>query len=190
MRPPSLFPFSHVPHANFYQTQQLVDILRPPVPHPKPIYFALLSSLAKAILLQAETEVTAEKRSALPLAQVTANLLGTLDRFADILWAKLLQRAGAWPVPHVIPATDVDGTLFDEASRRKALGYRKDESGGEFTTRVSGMMRVYFQVLSAPVAQPLDPRFRFPRYWTFFARMLSAPQLLESPVAPEVLYGE
>lgn len=167
-----------------------MDILRPPQPHPKPIYFALLSSLAKAILLQAETEVTAEKRSAIPLAQVTANLLGTLDRFADIFWAKLCQRAGGWPVPYGIPSVDVDGTAFDEATLRKALGYRKDESSPEFTTRVAGMIRVYFHVLHAPVSQPLDPRFRFPRYWTFFARMLSAPQLLESPVAPEVLYGE
>ena len=172
------------------QTQQLIEILRPPVPHPKPIYFALLSSLSKAILLQAETEVTAEKRSAIPLAQVTANLLGALERFADVFWAKLLQRTGGWPVPYPIPAVDTDGTIFDQTSLRKALGYRADESSSEFTTRVSGMTRVYFHVLSAPVAQPLDPRFRFPRYWTFFARILSLPQLLDSPVAPEVIYGK
>lgn len=165
-------------------------MIRPPQPHPRPVYFALLSSLAKAILLQAETEVTAEKRSAIPLAQVTANLLGALERFADVFWAKLCQRAGGWPVPHVVPSTDVDGTPFDETTKRKALGYKPGESAAEFTTRAAGMTRVYFHVLNAPVAQPLDPRFRFPRFWTFFARMLAEAQLLESPVAPEVIYSK
>jgi len=43
------------------------------------MYFALLSSLAKSILFQAETEVTAEEKSAGPLAQVAFNLLERLD---------------------------------------------------------------------------------------------------------------
>ncbi|THG95195.1 hypothetical protein EW026_g6411 [Hermanssonia centrifuga] len=170
-------------------SQQIVDIIRPSPMHSPPVYFALLSSLAKAILLQAETEVTAEKRSAIPLAQVTANLLGALEGFADIFWAKLCQRAGGWPIPAVVPTMDVDRMPFDDATRRKALGYRsEDESLSDYNLRVSGMMRVYFHVLSAPVAEPLDARFRLPRYWTYFARMLSSPQLLETSVAAEVLY--
>ncbi|KAI0659174.1 GLE1-like protein-domain-containing protein [Cubamyces menziesii] len=170
-------------------SQQIVEIIRPLQPHPEPVYIALLSSLAKAILLQAETEVTAEKRSAIPLAQVTTNLLGALDGFADVFWAKLCQRAGGWPVPIVVPAKDADGAPFSPEARRKALGYRgEDESLAEYTSRVSGMMRVYFQILVTPVNQPLDPVVRLPRYWTFFSRMLKEPQLLDSSVAPQVLY--
>ena len=168
-----------------------MEIIRPLQPHPEPVYIALLSSLAKAILLQAETEVTAEKRSAIPLAQVTTNLLGALDGFADVFWAKLCQRAGGWPVPIVVPAKDADGAPFSPEARRKALGYRgEDESLAEYTSRVSGMMRVYFQILVTPVNQPLDPVVRLPRYWTFFSRMLKEPQLLDSSVAPQVLYSE
>ncbi|KAI0336994.1 hypothetical protein BDW22DRAFT_1340666 [Trametopsis cervina] len=170
-------------------TQQLIDIVRPATPHPKPIYFALLSSLSKAILLQAETEVTAEKRSAIPLAQVTANLLGSVDRFCDIFWAKLCQRAGGWPVPHTVPSVDTDDTPFDEPTRRKALGYRADESASDYSNRVAGIMRVYFHVVHAQVDKVIDARFRLPRYWTFFARMLAQPPLLEAPVGPEVLFA-
>ena len=141
--------------------------------------------------MQAETEVTAEKKSAIPLARVTTNLLMALQGFADIFWAKLCQRAGGWPVPIVVPAKDVDGTTFSDDARRKALGYRDaEESLADYTSRVSGMMRVYCHVLAIPVEQPLDPIIRLPRYWTFFSRMLKDPQLLESPVAPQVLYSE
>ena len=121
---------------------------------------------------------------------MTANLLGTLTKFPEIFWAKLLGRAGGWPVPCVVPDRDFDNEPFDEKAKYKSLGYRgKDETLQEHTTRVSGMMRVYFHILCAPVPSPLDPKFRSSRYWTWFARMLSEPQLLDSPVAAEVIHG-
>jgi nucleoporin GLE1 len=125
--------------------------------------------------------VTAEKRSAIPLAHVAANLLQELEGFSEILWAKLVQRTGGWPIPIVPPREpDVDYT--------KLSGFREDESLSEFTIRVAGIMRVYFYILIAPVNLPLDPPFRVTRYWIYFARMLSDRQLLESgPVAPELL---
>jgi nucleoporin GLE1 len=157
------------------------------------IYFAALSSLAKAILLQAETEVTAEKRSAIPLAMVAARLLGTLEGFPDIFFAKLVQRSGGWPVPSVIPSTDSDGTAWNELERTKAMGYRtydkQRETLSDHVMRVSGMMRVYFLILAAPVPQPLDKMFQLPRFWTYFARMIGDERLLETAVAAQVLHG-
>ena len=176
---------------SFHQSHEIVNIIRPVNPHPEPVYIALLSSLAKAILLQAETEVTAEKKSAIPLAQVTTNLLMALQGFADIFWAKLCQRAGGWPVPVVVPAKDVDGSPFTEETRRKALGYcDAEETLADYTSRISGSMRVYFHILTTPVDQPLDPIMRLPRCWTFFSRMLKDPNMLESPVAPQVLFSK
>ena len=64
-------------------SHEVVEVVLGSPRHPEPVYFALLSSLAKAILLQAETEVTAEKRSAGPLAQVAAHALGALAGFAE-----------------------------------------------------------------------------------------------------------
>ncbi|KAH7915537.1 GLE1-like protein-domain-containing protein [Hygrophoropsis aurantiaca] len=171
----------------------LFQVLHPSPPLSSDVYFALLSSLSKAILLQAETEVTAEKRSAIPLAQVTALLLGKLEGFADIFFAKLVQRCGGWPIPSVIPSTDSDGTAWNDIERTKAMGYRisdgKKESLSEYVMRVSGIMRVYFLILVAPVQQPLDKMFQLPRLWSYFARMLGDVRLLETAVAAEVLHA-
>lgn len=174
-------------------TQQLIEIICPSKRLPLDIYFAALSSLAKAILLQAETEVTAEKRSAIPLAMVAARLLGTLEGFPDIFFAKLVQRSGGWPVPSVIPSTDSDGTAWNEMERTKAMGYRTNddqrETLSEHVMRVSGMMRVYFLILAAPVPQPLEKMFQLPRFWTYFARMIGDERLLETAVAAQVLHA-
>jgi len=141
--------------------------------------------------------VTAEKRSAGPLAEVTANLLIRLPTFADILFAKLVQRAGGWAVPCVVPRTDVDGRPWkDEDERLKAMGYRKSggdeaaglESTGEYVARVSGLMRVYFGVLKVPMGGPVPGMFRVPKYWIWFSRMLGERGLLETAVAPQIMY--
>lgn len=181
-------------------SSQLHSLLMPTTPHPEEIYVPLLSSLAKAILLQAETEVTASKAAAIPLAQVTRNLLGTLPHFEDVLFAKLAQRVGGWAIPTSIPRSDIDSTPFDETSLRKVMGYRDSEDGKEtqsdYVTRVAGIMRVYFLVLMGVggLDKPLGKMWQTPRYWSYFARMLGGGVRggntgIESAVAAEVLYG-
>ncbi|KAF7982699.1 hypothetical protein HWV62_26536 [Athelia sp. TMB] len=182
-------------------SSQLHSLAMPPTPHPDEIYIPLLSSLAKAILLQAETEVTASKAAAIPLAQVTKNLLGTLPHFDDVLFAKLVQRVGTWGIPTAMPATDIDSTVpFDEDGLRKVMGYRDSESGREaqsdYVQRVAGIMRVYFLVLmgSGGVDRPLGKSWQTQRYWAFFARMLGGSvgggsSGVESAVAAEILFA-
>ncbi|KAF5381578.1 hypothetical protein D9615_005384 [Tricholomella constricta] len=188
---------------------QLYQVLHPPgLPaHHPAIYKALLSSLSKAILLQAETEVTAEKKSAGPLAKVTFNLLETLDGFAEVFFSKLVQRAGGWPVPYMVPPEDVGGGPWkDEDERnkavdtaqRKAMGFRKGSNGGtgddletasEYNARVSGLMRVYFHILKFPPKhKPLHPLFKITRYWTWFTRILMDKRLLATAVAAQLIY--
>ncbi|KAJ8501725.1 hypothetical protein ONZ45_g12055 [Pleurotus djamor] len=178
---------------------QLYGILRPNPPHPQPIYLAALSSLSKAILLQAETEVTAEKRAAIPLSRVTRHLLGALPDFHHIFLAKLVQRVGGWAIPIVVPAKDHDGQPWaDNTARARAMGYRKSgdggalESNGDYATRISGILRVYFSILTVPVSPsdtPLPPMFQLPRFWTWFARLMGERALLVSHVAPQVIYA-
>ncbi|PPQ66920.1 hypothetical protein CVT26_010009 [Gymnopilus dilepis] len=180
-------------------SQQLVEILRPSrgPPHPEAIYLSLCSSLAKAILLQAETEVTAKKVSAGPLAQVAFNLLDTLDAFPVIFFAKLVQRCGGWAIPVVIPREDADGTTWPSREAYfKACGWRKSSTGEglesteEYSNRVSAMMRVYFHILKIrPVNKPLERPYHVSRYWAWFARMLNDTELLKAAVAPELLYS-
>ncbi|KAF8984490.1 GLE1-like protein-domain-containing protein [Cyathus striatus] len=183
-------------------SSQLLNIMKPNPPHHPVLYNALLSSLSKAIIEQAETEVTAEKRSSVPLAQATWNLLGVLPGFADVLWAKLVQRVGGWAVPCTIPGeTDFDGHKWTPGEREKAMGYRKSQTGdgtessAEFTTRVCGIMRVYFGILRCSAegmgGKPVDrslKMFTLPRYWIWFARMLGQRALLGTGVAAQLIY--
>jgi len=148
-----------------------------------------LSSLAKAILLQAETEVTAEKRSAKPIAQLTLNSIIALDGFSVVFWAKLCQRTGGWAVPVPVPSRDVDGTPFTPATCRKASGLREEETSVDHTTRVAGIMRVYFSLLLLPPSRPLPREFHLSRFWTFVARLVGQSALLRSALATQLLSG-
>ncbi|KAF9062977.1 hypothetical protein BDP27DRAFT_1393990 [Rhodocollybia butyracea] len=153
-------------------SSQLIEILLPPLaPIPPPVYTALLSSLAKALVLQAETEITAEKRSAIPLAQVTFNCLERLEGFSEVLYAKMTQRIGPWLVPCPIPEKDFDGRAWKDA--------------GEIRL----MQGLYFEVLKiVPRQGPMKRMFQLPRYWTWMARMLGARTLLATSVGAEVLF--
>lgn len=177
---------------------QLIDIIKPRngVSHSQVIYTALLSSLAKAVILQAETEVTAEKRSAGPLAQVVFTLLANIDNFPEIFFARLVQRVGGWPIPIIVPRTDHNGEKWQtQKAHWKAMGYRKSmvnddvEGSAEYTTRVAGVMRVYFHILQIrPAQKPLKPMFQAHRLWVWVARLMSERALLESVVAAQLLY--
>ncbi|KAI6004398.1 GLE1-like protein-domain-containing protein [Pisolithus orientalis] len=180
--------------------RQLIELVRPPTPHPQALYLAALSSLSKCILLQAETEVTAEKKSAFPLAAVTYT-------FPDVFYAKMVQRTGGWSVPVVVPAHDVDGRAWDDTERRKAMGYRRTgegdgsgegtwESSGDYGTRLAGIMRVYFLVLGMSASiSPAGPVgrvqriFQLPCFWVYFSRILGDPRLLETAVAAQILHA-
>ncbi|KIK26281.1 hypothetical protein PISMIDRAFT_676065 [Pisolithus microcarpus 441] len=195
-------------------TGQLIELVRPPSPLPQPLYLAALSSLSKCILLQAETEVTAEKKSAFPLAAVTCALLhhpSLSDTFPEVFYAKMVQRTGGWGVPVVIPTQDVDGRAWDDNEKRKAMGYRRTggedgseevvwESSGEYGTRIAGIMRVYFLVLgfsasmssTSPSAGPVgrvQSIFQLPRIWIYFSRILGDERLLQAAVAAQILHA-
>lgn len=142
---------------------------------------AVLHSLSKAILLQAEVEVTAEKRSATPLARVTSFFVLKLERFPQIFYAKLVQRTGGWPIP--VKPPHEEGIEYS-----KLAGFREDEGLPEYTSRVAGLMRVYFQILITPTDEPTNSFFRPTVFWTYFARLMCNRSLLESgPVGPELL---
>ncbi|KAI0300532.1 GLE1-like protein-domain-containing protein, partial [Multifurca ochricompacta] len=168
-------------------SQQIVQVVRPQTALSSDVYYASLSSLAKAILLQAETEVTAEKRSAKPLAQLALNSMGVLDGFSTVFWAKLCQRTGGWAVPAPVPSKDVDDTPFTPVARKKASGLREDETSVDHATRVAGIMRVYFSLLLLPSPAPLSREFHLPRLWMFAARLIGQPTLLQSSLATGLL---
>ena len=133
--------------------------------------------------------MTAEKRSAKPIAQLTLNSINALEGFSVVFWAKLCQRTGGWAVPVPMPSRDVDGTPFTPATHRKASGLREEETSTDHTSRVAGIMRVYFSLLLLPPSRPLPREFQLPRFWTFVARLVTHPALLRSSLATELLSG-
>ncbi|KAJ7625229.1 GLE1-like protein-domain-containing protein [Mycena polygramma] len=177
------------------------QVIMPPQRLPPMLYTALLSSLAKSFLMQAEIEVTAVKKAAIPLAQVAFTLLDRLETFPDIFFAKLLQRCGGWSIPCAVPDVDFDGRPWkDDAERIKVMGYRRSaqreldapwvmECTVEYMNRVAGPMRLYFHILRIPPqTRPMPPMFQLPRFWMWFARILNNHSLLESPVAAQLIY--
>ncbi|KIL64967.1 hypothetical protein M378DRAFT_553805 [Amanita muscaria Koide BX008] len=180
-------------------TMQVIQVFKPSdAPRPPVIYHALLSSLAKAIISQAETEVTAEVRTAEPLSKVTVNLLENLDGFPPVFFARLVQRVGSWAIPVILPGTDHDGRPWkDNAEAMKVMGYRKGATGeetettAEYCSRIAGIMRVYFHILKfRPMKGPLWAMFQTPRYWVWFSRMVGGQHraLLESPAAAYLIH--
>lgn len=177
-----------------WQCTFIFNAVQPSPPHEETLYQALLSALAKSILLQAETEVSASNRTAVPLARVTALLLEALPGFGDALWARFIQRAGGWAVPFPPPPVsdgedDVGRTLSSE-EYRKVCGHRSpEETLGDYTSRVVGMLTLYFSILvtSTALESPLPPQFAFPRLWAYVSRLMCMPGILKHPVAPQAL---
>ncbi|KAF8629806.1 hypothetical protein AX15_003275 [Amanita polypyramis BW_CC] len=179
---------------------QLIQICKPRDAPPRNavLYHAVLSSLAKTILMQAETEVTAEVRTAEPLAKVTINMIENLESFSIIFFARIVQRVGGWAIPIAVPPTDIDGRRWkDDAERLKVMGYRKGATGeetettAEYCSRISGIMRVYFHLLKIrPLKGPLPGMFQSPRYWAWFARMLGEQHriLLQTPASAYLIH--
>ncbi|KAG7091875.1 hypothetical protein E1B28_008276 [Marasmius oreades] len=170
---------------------QLVQILLPT--HGSPVYNALLSALAKCFILQAETEVTAEKRSVEPLAKVAFNCLDALQGFPEVFFAKIVQRVGGWAIPiyaRSLPPMDHDGRVWkDVQERKKVIGYREGESESEYSDRVMGVMRLYFATLKVvPRERPLSGMWRMTRAWVWMARAVGEREVLESPIGAGVLH--
>jgi len=143
------------------------------------IYAAALYTLAKAVLLQAEQEVTAKLDTAGPLSRVCVNLL-TLPGFADVLWARLVARSGGWII----------GKYVEKQPGQDAKAFQKlngilneDETQLDRQTRITGLIQLYFAVCIAKTAAPLPVEFRPQRIWNFFARILGDKRLMKQTMS-------
>lgn len=184
---------------------QLYTLLQPAPhapAHSEPLYHALLSALAKAILAQAEIEVVAQPAAAHPLGIVTSKLLGSLPDFQEIFWARLVQRTGGWAIPcHLSETTrDWDGNSIggDEICLRKVRGYGDSEGREEeeeYATRVAAIMRVYFEAISTPMSAkakqypPLEV-LQMSRTWIWLSRCLnSGNDILGHQAAVQIMHA-
>lgn len=156
------------------------------------LHFALLVSLSKAVIAQAETEVTAHKAQAGPLARVAVSLIIAYPPLADIFFARMCARVGCWAAG-VEPLTLENETWeqLQEKEKQKRWGARSDENLEEKMMRIAGVMRLYFAMLfvALKLGNHVPAPFRPARFWLYLAQLLNNRKMLERPVAPEIIYG-
>ncbi|EJD07877.1 uncharacterized protein FOMMEDRAFT_164723 [Fomitiporia mediterranea MF3/22] len=179
-------------------SEELKAIVAPIPNMPRPeeaqcLHHALLASFAKAVVAQAETEVTAHKAQAGPLARVAVSLISAYPALGDIFWARLCARAGCWAAgvePEVVENEQWQ-TLPDK-EKRKRWGAREDENLEEKMTRISGILRLYFSMMfisvTVPMKEPMPMAFRPARFWLYLSQLLDNQKMIEKPVAPEIIY--
>lgn len=136
--------------------------------------------------MQAETEVSARQVTALPLAQVCIRFLINLPNFANVFYARMVQRTGGWAVPITVPKTGG----ISEVEYMKLRGYRTErEEQKDFEMRVVGIMTLYFAIVAGEIDAPVPPPFALPDFWLYLSRLMSSPALLQFDLAMQILAG-
>ncbi|KAG8809198.1 hypothetical protein FRC19_005381 [Serendipita sp. 401] len=162
-------------------SNQIFDTIRALDPS-SDLYPAALSALAKAIILQAETEVTAKLDTAGPLAAVVINLFN-LPGFEEVLWAKMVTRGGGWIIGNYVMKRQGQ----NDKEFRKLAGYREDETQVDRQTRIGGIVSLYFAICTSPRAVSMLPTPFWPtKIWSFLTRILGEPRLSKQSLAPYV----
>lgn len=154
------------------------------------------------MLSQAETEVTAHKAAARPLARVVVSLIAAYPLLGEIFWARMIGSIGVWAVgatePSLIEVDDATSERHElnEKEKLRRWGMRQDEPTDAYVGRVAGVLRLYFEMLFVETdglnsgnAQ-LQPQFRPARLWAYLAQLINHDGMLKRVVAPEAIYGE
>lgn len=161
-----------------YKSTELTEAIKK-YPPGSEIYAAALYTLSKAVLLQAEQEVTAKLDTAAPLSRVCVNLL-TLPGFAQVLWARLVARSGGWIIAKYIEKQP--GQSVKEFQKLNGI-LNEDETQLDRQTRITGLIQLYFAICTAKTAAPLPMEFRPQRIWNFFARILGDKRLMRQTMS-------
>ncbi|GJN93082.1 hypothetical protein Rhopal_006127-T1 [Rhodotorula paludigena] len=177
------------------QLDELLSSLRAPPPAgpgaPEP-YTWTLNHLAKALVKQAETEVTAKLGTAYPLGRVVVGLLARgHTELGDVLMARLVKKCfwltGHWP--------QKQPGQTDEA-HQKTLGHAPPTSSEtlvQYAERMSGLVALYAAILqTSPLDPPqgpcppsalanIPPHFRPAAGWRWLVLVLRAPLVALEP---------
>ncbi|GAA6010532.1 hypothetical protein JCM10207_001349 [Rhodosporidiobolus poonsookiae] len=172
------------------QLDELLSSLKPnpsnPAERPSEPYIWTLNHLAKALVKQAETEVTAKLGTAYPLGRVVVGLMtrGHVE-LGDVLMARLVKKCfwitGYWPPKQPGQADD---------AYQKTLGHAPPTSSEtlvQYGERMAGLVALYGAILStSPLSPPqgpcpepnlafVPPHFRPSAGWRWLVLMLRPP---------------
>ncbi|KAM0752160.1 GLE1-domain-containing protein [Meredithblackwellia eburnea MCA 4105] len=170
------------------QLHEILTSLRPPAGQETSTqpYTWALNHLSKALVKQAETEVTAKLGTAYPLGRIVIGLLGLgHTELGDVLMARLVKKCfwitGWWPPKQ--PGQS------DEA-HQKALGHAPPSAGEtlvQYSQRMSGLVALYAAIVqTSPLERPqgplapnilanVPPHFRPSAGWKWLVLILRPP---------------
>ncbi|GAA5886307.1 hypothetical protein JCM6882_001598 [Rhodosporidiobolus microsporus] len=172
------------------QLDELLSSLKPdpsnPAARPSEPYTWTLNHLAKSLVKQAETEVTAKLGTAYPLGRVVVGLLTRGHKeLGEVLMARLVKKCfwitGWWPRK---------AESQSDESYQKTLGHApptSSESLVQYATRMSGLVALYASILqTSPLSPPqgpcppdrvanVPPWFRPSAGWRWVVLMLRPP---------------
>ncbi|KAJ2784515.1 Nuclear pore complex nucleoporin component [Coemansia javaensis] len=142
----------------------------------------MLNLVAKAIVKQAEREVSVATHAAYPLAATAVLVMQAYPGLADMLMIRLVKKC-RYVVPDYLRKQP--GQSVDEYIR--AIGYKENDSGeleteGIYNERMAGMVALFAAIVQTPgssgSASPLPIRLG----WTWLARMLNMAPRAISPL--------
>ncbi|SCZ97525.1 BZ3500_MvSof-1268-A1-R1_Chr4-3g07230 [Microbotryum saponariae] len=179
------------------QLDQVLSSMRPPPGGPREPYRWTLNHLAKALVKQAETEVTARISTAYPLARVVIGLIvRSHEELGEVLMARLVKKCfwitGWWP-PKQPGQT--------EEAHQKSLGHAPPSAGEsliQYASRMSGLIALYAAITqTSPLEAPqgpcpreqvahVPPHFRLAAGWRWIVLILRVPLVGLQPT-PQLL---
>lgn len=136
------------------------------------VYQWILNFVAKAIVAQAEAEVTVKPTAALPLARLAVFLLDGLDGLYYYLCARFAKKCAL-----ILGYT----CSIDTEEGRIRMGWKRSdekwESEVKYEERIGGIVTVW-AVMSRVCKNDKFPFFSLPAEWRFMARMLNTDKQL------------
>lgn len=169
-----LCPDQHHPSdpSSCYQAQQISSALASLQTIEQPYLWAL-NHLAKALIQQAETELTARVSAAFPLARLTQHLFALHPQLASVLIARLSKKC--FYLTSFLPPRSA---YASDQAYAKALGLRPGEGLMESASRLRGIVALFSAIVAvADQSSSTAPKeFRPDAAWTFLAG-LARPEL-------------
>jgi nucleoporin GLE1 len=158
-------------------------------------YLYLLSHMSKAILKQAESEVSAKPDAAYPLARVVVLLLlQGHTAFGEILFARFVKKC-----PWVVPFYPSRAPDQPRDEYEKSTGRGSDESAADYIGRMNGILTLYLAIVQTPLdslfsamnvtptpeqlVNVITPPMRFTASWSWIAHALRDPLPTLAPTA-------
>lgn len=146
-----------------------VTQLLQPIESNKPAYEWILNNLAKALVSQAEAEVTVKPTAALPLGMFAAHFLEAIPRLEYFLSARFVKKC-AFVVGYSCPIDTEEGRL--------RMGWKRSLDGKweqdiKYDERMGGICTFWACIgLNLKILSKTSI-FGLPSQWTFVARMLN-----------------